>query len=109
MQLVVSRVGSSSRVRSAILRFSCDAPLGGRLADLVADRVHDHRRVVDVLGDHRREIVLPPLLELGREVVGDLGPPPEVGELVHHQHAVPVAGPEQGARDAGLCALRIAL
>ena len=66
MQLVTSRVGSSSRVRSAILRFSWTPALGRRLGDLVADRVHDHRRVVDVLGDHRCEVPLPPLLELRR-------------------------------------------
>ncbi len=69
----------------------------GGLGDLVADRVHDHAGVVDVVGDERLEVALPPLGEVEAVVEGDLGPRPRVGELVHDEHAVTVARAQQRA------------
>ena len=67
---------------------------GGRsgLRDLVADRVEDDAGVVDVLGDHRLDVALPPLREVQAVVEVALGRGPHVERLVHDQHAEAVAG-----------------
>ena len=74
-----------------------DAARSRGLGDLVADRVHDHRRVVEPVGDEGLEVALPPLGEVEAVVVADLGAEPGVGQLVHDEHPVPVARAQQGA------------
>ena len=64
------------------------------LRDLVADRVEDDARVVDVLAHHRLDVALPPLREVERRVEVGLALGPHVGQLVHDEDAVPVAGVE---------------
>ena len=62
-----------------------------RLGDLVADAVHDHARVVEVLPDHRLHVRLPPVGEPQRVVVLALRLGPHVEGLVHDEHPEAIA------------------
>ena len=67
------------------------------LEDLIPDRVHDDARVVQVLRDEGVDVVPPSCREARSRVEGDLRAGPGVGELVHHEDAVPVARVEHRA------------
>ena len=66
----------------------------GSVGDLVADRVEDDTRMVDVVAHHRLDVGLPPLGEPQPVVVAGLGLVPHVERLVHDDHPEPVAGVE---------------
>nr|WP_263971996.1 hypothetical protein [Streptomyces resistomycificus] len=69
---------------------------GSGLDDLVADRVHDHAGMVEVLRHERVHVAFPPLRESARVVVTGLRDRPHVEQLVHDEHAESVARVEQG-------------
>ena len=109
MPLVTKRVSSSARTFSASRRPQA-APIGRpSLEDLVADRVHDHARVVEVLRDHRLDVALPPLRE-GERVVERRSWPRSTCRSARPSPASPRRSHASSmARLIGLCALRMAL
>ena len=66
-----------------------------RFLDLVADAPNDDRGVIAIAEHHRRGVRPPPLVELARHVVLDLGRLPDVEGLVEHQQSQAVARVEE--------------
>ncbi len=70
-----------------------------QFGDLVADSPDHHRWMVAIAQHHRREILLPPCIEVAGVIEFDLVRLPHVERLVENQQADPVAGIQKcGAR-----------
>ena len=65
------------------------------LEHLVPDAPHHDARVVAVPADHVAQVALAPLVEVLAVAVLELGLPPHVERLVHHQEAHAVGGVQQ--------------
>ncbi len=96
---VVDRVGDDAGVveaADALADGTADARARrvAGVGDLVADRVHDHRRVVAVLAHHGVDIGFPPVGEHAAVVVVVLLLGPHVERLVHDEHPEAIAGVE---------------
>ena len=62
------------------------------LGNFISGRIHDHGRMVVILVDHVCQVLSPPVLQECHIVISGLMHVPGIDELVHHQHAQPVAG-----------------
>src|SRR5918995_1663507 len=77
-------VPGSEEASSSAARRRADCAPG--LDVLIADRVHDHARVVHILEDHRFQVVLPPPREVQRVVECGLSLGPYIEGLVDDEH-----------------------
>ena len=77
------------------------APLGvhriARLGNLIADGIQDHAGMVVILADDILQVILPPVRHMHAVVKFHLRGRPHVRELIHHIHALTVAGLQKGS------------
>ena len=94
---VTNRVSSSARMPSASRRLQRRADRRGELEDLVADRVQTTLGWLKSFATSAATSFCHRSANIAEPSNDGLGPRPDVGQLVHHEHAVPVARVEHRA------------
>ena len=70
------------------------------LGNFISCRIHNHRRMVEILFHHIFKILFPPVLQFCGIIIFCLVNIPDIHILIHHQHSLTVTGIQKcsGAR-----------